>query len=136
LPRHAHPVTLTVEAPSAGPAINADEVLIEWALEALVRNALDALSGRGGSILITVEDGNDCATIRVADDGPGISPAVRTAIFEPGVTTKQGGWGIGLALAKRIVEDVHGGRLEIAPSAVGATFVAELPVARSGPDDD
>jgi signal transduction histidine kinase len=136
LPRHAHPVKITMDAPSAGPVINADSVLLEWALEALVRNALDALSGRGGSIDITVDDRDDWATIRVADDGPGIAPAVRPSVFEPGVTTKQGGWGIGLALARRIVEDVHGGRLNIAPSSAGTTFVVELPVAGAASDDD
>jgi len=66
----------------------------------------------------------------VSDDGPGVSPEIRATLFEPGVTTKTGGWGIGLALAKRIIEDVHHGRLELRQtgSTAGATFVAELPL--------
>jgi signal transduction histidine kinase len=65
----------------------------------------------------------------IHDDGPGVAPEVRTELFEPGVTTKKGGWGVGLSLARRIVEDVHGGRLVLAPSERGALFVVTLPVA-------
>ncbi len=129
LPRHAHPVVLTVNAPEAGPMIDGDPVLIEWAIEALVRNALDALSGQGGKIDITVRGHADHATIAVADDGPGIPPAVRATLFDPGVSTKPGGWGIGLALARRIIEDVHGGRLELGSAEQGTVFTAQLPVA-------
>jgi signal transduction histidine kinase len=68
------------------------------------------------------------ASLRVADDGPGIPLEVRDRLFQPGVTTKHGGWGIGLALARRIVEDVHGGTLQLKASPIGATFEASLPV--------
>jgi signal transduction histidine kinase len=136
LPRHAHSIAIVVDAPAAGPSITGDAVLVEWALEALVRNGVDALSGRGGTIRVTVEDKGDHARIQVADDGPGIPPQVRAHLFEPGGTTKSGGWGIGLALAQRIVEDVHGGHIEIAPSTTGAVFVAELPVAAEGERSD
>jgi len=135
LPRHANRVELKVEAPEAGPVIQADPVLVEWALEALVRNSIDALSGRGGHITVVVERKGEQARVEVADDGPGIPMEVRNNLFEPGVSTKSGGWGIGLALARRIVEDVHGGHLEIAHSQVGATFVATLPVAAESPSD-
>lgn len=129
LPKHVNRVHLTVQAPESGPTINADPVLIEWALEALVRNSIDALSGRGGNISVTVETVANNARISVADDGPGIPIEVRDNLFEPGVSTKSGGWGIGLALARRIVEDVHGGRLELASTEGGATFVATVPAA-------
>jgi anti-sigma regulatory factor (Ser/Thr protein kinase) len=128
LPRHAHRIELTVKAPEAGPMIHADPVLVEWALEALVRNAIDALSGRGGNITVKVSAAGDNAKLAVSDDGPGVPYEVRSNLFEPGVTTKPGGWGIGLALARRIVEDVHGGRLELDPSQAGTTFIATLPV--------
>ena len=128
LPRHAHRIELTVNAPEAGPMVHADPVLVEWALEALVRNAIDALSGRGGSITVKVSATGHSARLAVSDDGPGVPPEIRSNLFEPGFSTKAGGWGIGLALARRIVEDVHGGRLEMEPSEVGATFVATLPV--------
>lgn len=130
LPTRAHAVTLNVDAPSAGPVIAADSVLLEWAIEALLRNAVDALSGRGGTIRVVVHGDAGGAYVEVADDGPGVAPEVRATLFEPGVTTKTGGWGIGLALARRIVEDVHGGRLELASAGPGARFVARLPVAQ------
>ncbi len=137
LPRHASPITLKVEAAAAGPTITADAALLEWAIEALVRNAIDALSGVGGQITMTVSGTADQARISVADDGPGVPPELRSRIFEPGVSTKSGGWGIGLALARRIVEDVHGGRVDLTASERGATFVAELPrVGRVDVDDD
>jgi len=129
LPKHANRIRLTVSAPESGPTIHADPVLIEWALEALVRNSIDALSGRGGKVAITVEADGGNARLSVADDGPGIPLDVRDNLFEPGVSTKSGGWGIGLALARRIVEDVHGGHLELASSEGGATFVATVPAA-------
>jgi C4-dicarboxylate-specific signal transduction histidine kinase len=130
LPRHDNPVTIRVRAPTSGPVVAGDPVLLEWALEALVRNAVDALSGRGGTIDVSVVSNDETAELMVSDDGPGVSPEIRATLFEPGVTTKTGGWGIGLALAKRIIEDVHHGRLELrqAGSAAGATFVAELPL--------
>jgi signal transduction histidine kinase len=127
LPKHANQVTIIVEAPAAGPFVEGDVVLLEWAAEALVRNALDALSGRGGTIRLTAQGDASAARFTVADDGPGVAIEVRGSLFEPGVTTKQGGWGIGLALARRIVEDVHGGRLTLVGGAPGAVFVADLP---------
>ena len=66
-------------------------------------------------------------TQRVVDSGPGIAPDVAETLFEPGVTTKSGGWGIGLALARRIAVDVHDGRLDIDPTAEETTFVLRLP---------
>lgn len=127
LPRHANPVNLVVNAPADGPTITGDPVLLEWALEALVRNSIDALSGRGGNIEIRVGSEGKTAHLAVSDNGPGVPAEILGTLFEPGVTTKTGGWGIGLALVRRIVEDVHGGRLELRNSAKGATFIAHLP---------
>jgi K+-sensing histidine kinase KdpD len=138
LPTRANAVELLVDAPSAGPTIRADPVLVEWALEALVKNAIDALSGRGGEIVVRVGVHGGEALLSVADDGPGVAPQVRVSggLFEPGVTTKAGGWGIGLALARRIVEDVHHGRLDLVPSATGAVFEARLPIGPGASDDE
>ena len=127
LPRLSNPVVINVRAPASGPNIAGDAVLLEWALEALVKNSVDALSGRGGTITVTVVGDGAAATLTVSDDGPGIPPEVRASLFEPGTSTKTGGWGIGLALARRIIEDVHGGTLELKPSIRGAVFVAQLP---------
>ncbi len=130
LPRHAAQITISVTAPSAGPFVNGDAVLIEWAVEALVRNAVDALSGRGGQIEIAVTDEADWAVLRVGDTGPGIDPDIRGKLFEPGVSTKTGGWGIGLALARRIIEGAHDGDLDVEPSSEGTVFQARIPLTR------
>lgn len=130
LPALARAVHLELEAPDAGPLTLGDPVLLEWAIEALVKNAVDALSGRGGRIRVVVESRDGLARLRVWDDGPGIAPEVRGRLFEPGVTTKTGGWGLGLALARRIVERQHGGRLTHRLGEEGGTeFVLDLPAA-------
>ncbi|HKI94071.1 MAG TPA: HAMP domain-containing sensor histidine kinase [Gemmatimonadales bacterium] len=128
LPRHAHQVSIVVDAPESGPIVEGDAVLLEWAIEALIGNAIDALSGRDGTITVAVTADGTGATVRVRDDGPGVDPAIRARVFEPGVTTKRGGWGIGLALSQRIVEDVHGGRLTLGAPPVGAELIMHLPL--------
>jgi signal transduction histidine kinase len=123
VPTLANAVRIDVEQPDDLPRVEGDAVLLEWALEVLTKNAVDALSGRGGCIEIST-----CALpeggvrIRVHDDGPGVPRELRSRIFEPGFSSKQSGWGIGLSLARRIVRENHGGRLELAPSDRGATF--------------
>jgi signal transduction histidine kinase len=103
--------------------VHGDPVLLEWAIEVLTKNAIDALAGRGGTVQLSAQSGSDdSVVIRVADDGPGIPREIRDRVFEPGFSTKQSGWGIGLSLAKRIVEENHGGKLVLAPTTQGATF--------------
>jgi signal transduction histidine kinase len=129
LPTLASPVHLVLSAAGPGPHVSGDPVLVEWAVEALVKNAVDALSGRGGRVDVRVESVGGIGRLTVSDDGPGVATHVRSQLFEPGVSTKQGGWGMGLALARRIVEQQHGGRLSYHPSGAGATFQIELPLA-------
>ncbi|HEX2078730.1 MAG TPA: HAMP domain-containing sensor histidine kinase, partial [Longimicrobium sp.] len=130
LPQLGRTVELTVDVAEGTPAVLGNAILLEWALENLIKNALDALAGAGGSICIEAEaHGERRVELRVIDDGPGVAPAVRATLFDPGVTTKKGGWGVGLSLARRIVEDVHGGRLRLEPSERGARFVMILPAA-------
>ena len=130
LPQLRTAVLMDVEVPEGTPPVLGNAILLEWALENLLKNALDALAGSGGHITIEAEAASDRRVeIRVTDDGPGVSQAVRHTLFDPGVSTKKGGWGVGLSLARRIVEDVHHGRLHLAPTERGATFVMELPAA-------
>ena len=129
LPTHANTIVIDVVAPSAGPVMLGDSVLLEWALEAMVKNAIDALQGRGGAItIVATAEGNE-AMLRVSDDGPGVPRELRRTIFEPGITTKRGGWGIGLALARRVIEDAHEGRLALESTDRGTTFLMRFPLA-------
>ncbi len=132
LPRLGQGVELVVDVPDSLPHVKANEVLLVWALENVVKNALDALAGRGGRISIYAREVGGAhrhVSLRIRDTGPGVEPEVRDRIFEPGVTTKSGGWGVGLALSRRIVEGVHRGRIELLDGAGGATFQVRLPVA-------
>ena len=128
LPTLASAVTLNLAASGAGPMALGDPVLVEWALESLIKNALDALSGRGGRIDVRVEAVGETARVSVRDDGPGVPLEVRTKLFEPGISTKPGGWGLGLALTRRIVEQQHGGRVTYRPAPSGSEFVLEFPI--------
>src|SRR5437773_2953676 len=103
--------------------VQGDEVLLEWALESLAKNAIDALAGGDGKVEISAESlPEGRVRVRVSDDGPGIPREIRHQIFDPGFSTKEKGWGIGLSLARRVVRDSHGGELSLVPSERGATF--------------
>ena len=129
LPTLANTVTITLVSQGVGPTATGDPVLIEWALEVVVKNAIDALSGRGGRIEVVVERTDRGARVAVSDDGPGVPAEMRSQLFEPGVSSKTGGWGIGLALARRIVEQQHGGHVSFHPGddGAGSVFVLEFP---------
>jgi signal transduction histidine kinase len=128
VPTLAHTVAIDVAARAEPVTVRGDPVLLEWALEVLVKNALDALAGRGGRIAVAARARpGGGATVIVSDDGPGILRDHRARIFEPGFSTKQRGWGIGLSLARRIVEENHGGVLRLASADRGAAFEIILP---------
>jgi len=128
LPTLASPVQLVLHAIGPGPVIDGDPVLVEWAIEALVKNAVDALSGRGGRIDVRIEAVGRTGRVIVEDDGPGVAPQIRAHMFEPGRSTKTGGWGLGLALARRIVEQQHAGRVSYHPGSPGSRFILDFPV--------
>jgi len=121
---------LLVDIPQGLPPVKGNEVLLIWALENVVKNALDALAGRGGKITIYAREiGGSWVSLRIRDTGPGVDPEVRDRIFEPGVSSKAGGWGVGLALSRRIVEGVHKGKIELLETGDGTTFQIRLPAA-------
>lgn len=127
VPTLAHTVVVECTVPTAPLLVEGDAVLLEWALESLVRNAVDALAGRGGRVTLTAEPQPEGgARVVVADDGPGVPTKLRTDIFKAGFTTKPRGWGIGLPLARRIVTDNHRGRLVLLPTEKGAAFEITL----------
>jgi signal transduction histidine kinase len=131
LPQLGSGVMLRVRMRRNMPPIFANQVLLVWGLENLVRNALDALAGRGGLIVISARPWKKrWVRIIVADNGPGIPSDMRDRIFDPGVSTKSTGWGVGLSLTKRIVEDIHDGRILVRARKRGGTeFEILLPVA-------
>lgn len=123
VPTLAHTVVIRYEGPEHPLIVRGDAVLLEWALEAVVKNAIDVLAGRGGTVTVTVAPtAGDAVRIRIADDGPGIPREHRAKIFEAGFSTKERGWGVGLSLARRIVERNHRGRLHLTPTDRGACF--------------
>jgi signal transduction histidine kinase len=123
VPTLANTIVVQWEIERDLPVVRGDGVLLEWAVEVLTKNAIDALGGRGGRVRLSAVRGpDDSAVIRVADDGPGVPRELRARIFDPGFSTKKSGWGIGLSLAKRIVEENHGGTLSLANAEQGATF--------------
>jgi len=129
LPRTAQPIRLRTRIQSDLPTIRGNHVLLAWAVENVVKNAIDALAGRGGRITLVAHRHGDTVHLHVADDGPGIDAAVRDRIFEAGVSTKRGGWGVGLALSRRIVTDLHRGRITARGRERGGTvFDIMLPV--------
>lgn len=127
MPKLANTVSIDVTVDSRAPVVQGDSLLLEWALEALVKNAVDALKGRGGTITLAVRDEPDSVVLEVSDDGPGVPMPLAGDLFEPGVTTKTGGWGIGLSLTRRIVEESFRGRVTLEPATVGARFAVRLP---------
>jgi signal transduction histidine kinase len=131
LPKLGNGITLRTRVRKGVPAVRANRVLLAWALENVVKNAVDALGGRGGRILIAGEAGNDGRVhVYIAHDGPGVPAHLRERIFEPGVSTKVGGWGVGLSLTRRIVHELHGGRVVVrARRRGGAVFDITLPAA-------
>jgi signal transduction histidine kinase len=123
VPTLANTIAIDVAHDGAEAIISGDSVLLEWAIEVLTKNAIDALAGRGGRIRLSTARLQDRSVrIRVADNGPGIPASLRARVFEPGFSTKKSGWGIGLSLARRIVEENHRGKLVLAASEAGATF--------------
>lgn len=121
-------IKLTSELPDRPIAVNASAPLFEWVMENLIKNAVDAMEG-DGRIDIRLFDDRGRAVIEVSDTGKGISSKNKKRIFKPGYTTKKRGWGLGLTLAKRIIEQYHKGRIFVKESIPGrgTTFRIELP---------
>lgn len=111
-----HPLIVRMSAP-----------LFEWVVENLCKNAIDAMEGHG-EINILAKETKNCFVVEVSDTGKGIPKKQFNSVFAPGFTTKKRGWGLGLSLAKRIVEEYHQGRIFVKNSELGrgTTFRVEL----------
>tara|TARA_B100000427_G_scaffold327812_1_gene339428 strand:- start:49 stop:1254 length:1206 start_codon:yes stop_codon:yes gene_type:complete len=117
-----------VEAENKNIIIPLSPILFEWVIENLVKNAVDAIKGKG-EIIISINENNTNVIINIKDNGEGINQTILKNIFKPGVTSKKRGWGLGLSLSKRIIEQYHKGNIFVMQSekGVGSTFTIELP---------
>lgn len=136
LPHLGKRVTLSLE--SSGPVfVNINVHLFEWVFENLVRNAADAIDRSDGEVSFKVREHRGHAVIDVIDNGRGIDPKIRNDIFRPGFSTKKRGWGLGLSLAKRIVEEYHKGKIFIKESSPqGTTFRIRLDAVPAPPREE
>jgi two-component system, NtrC family, sensor histidine kinase KinB len=132
LPTRGRKVEILEQLTDGLSPVPGDRELLSWTVENLLKNAADAIlkSRRDGRIVVRTTPGNpNGVRIVVEDDGPGIPESSQNRIFEPGFTTKHRGWGLGLALARRIVDDYHGGRIGLLRSTPGVrtVFFVDLP---------
>lgn len=137
LPRQGNGAVLR-ENLSTLPPVEVNGELFGWVLENLIKNALEAVDPKLGVIEVSsgTEEGGKWAWIRVTDNGKGIPSGAQKRVFNPGFTTKKRGWGLGLTLAKRIVEEYHKGRLYLEESMpnVRTVFTITLPVSNKHED--
>lgn len=129
-PRLSNRITVNVVALSENIVAKMNTSLFEWVLENLVKNAADAISDPNGNIMVRILRGSDHRIfIDVKDNGKGIAKSKVSKVFDPGFTTKKRGWGLGLALAKRIIEHYHQGKIFVkwSEEGQGTTFRIVLP---------
>lgn len=126
--RTSHKVKMEKVFPPQDIIVKINASLFEWVIENLCKNAVDAMEG-SGRITLFMQDEGDKVAIEVSDTGKGIRKKDVGNVFKPGFTTKKRGWGLGLSLAKRIVEEYHKGHIYVKSSEVGkgTTFRIELP---------
>lgn len=120
-------INFTLKLPKDPIYVNLNPQLYSWTIENLVKNAIDAMKGKGDLALVMIPLENK-VKINIIDTGKGLNKSQFTSIFEPGYTTKKRGWGLGLSLAKRIVEDFHDGKIKVAQSQInkGTTIQISL----------
>ncbi|WP_298394147.1 HAMP domain-containing sensor histidine kinase [Flavobacterium sp.] len=115
--RFSKQVEFSFSAPTSPLLVSINPALHSWTIENLMKNAIDAMKGRG-SLKIKIEKEGQTIKINVIDSGKGIPKNQFRRVFEPGFTTKKRGWGLGLSLTKRIVEEYHNGKIKVAHSEV------------------
>ncbi|WP_455536880.1 sensor histidine kinase [Prevotella koreensis] len=125
--RTSNKVVMVSRFPEQDIIVKINSSLFEWVIENLCKNAVDAMEG-SGTITLFMEEVKDKVIIEISDTGKGISRKNMKNVFKPGFTTKKRGWGLGLSLAKRIVEEYHKGKIYVFNSEIGkgTTFRIEL----------
>ncbi|RBN51082.1 sensor histidine kinase [Flavobacterium psychrolimnae] len=116
--RFSKQIEFSFKAPKSPIMVSLNPALHSWTIENLVKNAIDAMKGKG-KLALEIEQEGDYVKINVSDTGGGIQKNQFKSIFEPGFTTKKRGWGLGLSLTKRIVEEYHKGTIKVLHSEIG-----------------
>ncbi|MGB1451890.1 MAG: sensor histidine kinase, partial [Marinirhabdus sp.] len=118
-------IQFEISLPDHPVTVQLNPQLFSWTLENLVKNGIDAMRGKG-TITVTLAEKQKRAMLRVTDTGKGVSKKNQKRIFKPGYTTKKRGWGLGLSLARRIIEEYHNGKIYIKKSAPGKGTTIEV----------
>lgn len=134
LPRSGNPIEIDARY-EADPLTGLNVELFGWVLENLIRNSIDAMRDGGGQITIACAENGEWIHIDVEDNGAGIPARDRRQVFRPGFTTKKRGWGLGLSLSRRIIEEYHGGRLSIKESIPGKGTTMRIALPRTVMED-
>ena len=116
--RFSKQIEFSFKAPKSPILVSLNPTLHSWTIENLVKNAIDAMKGKG-RLALEIQQEGDSVKINVSDTGSGIQKSQFKSIFEPGFTTKKRGWGLGLSLTKRIVEEYHKGTIKVLNSEIG-----------------
>jgi signal transduction histidine kinase len=125
--RSSKQVEFTFEAPRKEILVQINQQLYSWVIENVVKNAIDAMEGKG-KIKLQISEQESIVQITISDTGKGIAKNLHQKIFSPGYTTKKRGWGLGLSLAKRIINNYHNGKISVSKSELtkGTTFLIVL----------
>ncbi len=118
-------IDFDISLPSKEIQVNMNSQLYGWTIENLVKNAIDAMKGKG-KLTLTLQEKGTLVSLTVKDSGKGIPKALHNKIFDPGFTSKKRGWGLGLSLAKRIIETYHEGKVRVKRSEVGKGTTMEI----------
>ena len=124
--RFSKQVEFNFKAPKYPILVSLNPALHSWTIENLMKNAIDAMKGKGKLEVIIEEEKAHIVKIKVIDSGMGIPKKQFKRIFEPGFTTKRRGWGLGLSLTKRIVEEYHKGKIKVLSSEIGKGTIMQI----------
>jgi signal transduction histidine kinase len=123
-------IDFDINVPKEVIIVDLNRQLYTWTIENLVKNAIDAMKGKG-DLKIEIIPFDKYVNINITDTGKGISKQRFNKVFEPGYTSKKRGWGLGLSLAKRIIEDYHNGKLKVSQSEIGKGTTMQITLKRS-----
>lgn len=122
-------IDFNIAVPHSEIPVQLNRQLYSWTIENLVKNAIDAMKGKG-KLSVEIKPSEHDVKITISDTGKGLSKNQFNRIFEPGFTTKKRGWGLGLSLARRIIEDFHNGKIKVLHSEIGKGTTMQITLKR------